>query len=64
MENFVLRERLLDKNGWQHYAYQAGECALHGTYIEATGIELYRNDFATATQRASSEYLKPTLLLS
>ena len=40
MENFVLRERLVDKNGWQHYVYQAGECALHGTYVRATGIEL------------------------
>ena len=45
MENFVLRERLVDKNGWQHYVYQAGECALHGTYVRATGIELCRNDF-------------------
>ena len=50
MENFVLRERLVDKNGWQHYVYQADECALHGTYVRATGIELYRNDFATTTQ--------------
>ena len=33
MEKFVLRERLVDKNGWQHYVYQAGECALHGTYV-------------------------------
>ena len=32
LENFVLRERLVDKNGWQHYVCQAGECALHGTY--------------------------------
>ena len=50
LENFVLRERLVDKNGWQHYVYQADECALHGTYVRATGIELYRNDFATTTQ--------------
>ena len=50
LENFVLRERLVDKNGWQHYVYQADECALHGTYVWATGIELYWNDFATATQ--------------
>ena len=50
MENFVLRERLVDKNGWQHYVYQADECALHGTYVRATGIELYWNDFATTTQ--------------
>ena len=34
MENFVLRERLVDKNGWQHYVYEAGECALHGTYVQ------------------------------
>ena len=40
LENFVLRERLADKNGWQHYVYQAGECALHGTYVRATGIAL------------------------
>ena len=45
MENFVLRERLVDKNGWQHYVYEAGECALHGTYVQATGTELCRNDF-------------------
>ena len=50
LENFVVRERLVDKNGWQHYVYQADECALHGTYVRATGIELYRNDFATTTQ--------------
>ena len=50
LENFVLRERLVDKNGWQHYVYQTDECALHGTYVRATGIELYRNDFATTTQ--------------
>ena len=36
---------LVDKNGWQHYVYQSGECALHGTYVRATGIELCRNDF-------------------
>ena len=42
--------KVVDKNGWQHYVYQADECALHGTYIRATGIELYRNDFATTTQ--------------
>ena len=45
MGNFVLRERLIDKNGWQHYIYQAGKYALHGTYVRATGIELCRNDF-------------------
>ena len=50
LENFVLRERLADKNGWKHYVYQADECALHGTYVRATRIELYRNDFATTTQ--------------
>ena len=36
MENFVLKERLVDKNGWQHYVYQAGECAIHGVYFRAT----------------------------
>ena len=40
MENVLLRERLVGKNGWQQYVYQAGECALHGTYVRATGIEL------------------------
>ena len=50
MENFVQRERLVDKNGWQHYVYQADKCVLHGTYVRATGIELYWNDFATTTQ--------------
>ena len=29
LENVVLRERLVDKNDWQHYIYQADECALH-----------------------------------
>ena len=24
------RQRLVDKNVWNHYVYQAGECALHG----------------------------------
>ena len=41
--------------------------ALHGTYVRATGIELYRNDFATTTQlqvACCSEYLKLTLLLT
>ena len=50
LENVVLRERLEDKNGTQHYVYQADECALPGTYVRATGIEFYRNDFATTTQ--------------
>ena len=40
LENFVLRERLVDKNGWQHYVYQADECALHDSYVRGTGIEL------------------------
>ena len=63
MENFVLRERLVDKNGWQHYVYQADECALHGIYVRAIGIELYRNDFATFKLHACSEYLKPIAIL-
>ena len=30
MENFVLRERLVDENGWQHHVYhQADTSALH-----------------------------------
>ena len=51
------------------YVNQAHECALHGTYAWATGIELYWNDFATITKKlqaaklhAYSEYL--TLLLT
>ena len=47
MENFVLRERLVGKNGWQHYVYQADECTLHGANVRPTGIE--NNDFATTT---------------
>ena len=39
LENLVLRERLKDKNGWQHYVYQADECALHGADVRETGIE-------------------------
>ena len=50
LENFVVREKLADKNGWQNYVYQANECALHGTYVRKSGIELYRKDFATTTQ--------------
>ena len=49
MENFVLREKLVDRNGWQHYVYQADECALHGKYVRATGKE-YQNDFVTTIQ--------------
>ena len=57
-------EKDLDKNGWQNYVYQADECALHGTYVGATGIELYGNDFATTAQLqvACNEYLKPSYL--
>ena len=64
MENFVLRESLVDKNGWQHYVYQAGECALHGTHVRATGIELYRNDFASTThlQVACMQWIPKTHL--
>ena len=54
MENLVLRESLVDKKGWQHYVYQAGKCALHGAYVRATGIELYRNDFCCHHNTASS----------
>ena len=36
LENFVLKEKLVDKNGWQHYVYQADECAIHGVYFRAT----------------------------
>ena len=35
MGKFVLKERLVDKNGRQH-VYQAGECAIHGVYFRAT----------------------------
>ena len=64
LENFVLRERLVDKNGWQHYVYQADECALHRIYVRATGIELYRNDFATTThlQVACMQWIPKTYL--
>ena len=34
--------------------YQADECALHGTYVRATVIELYLNDFATTTATKGS----------
>ena len=40
--------------GWQRYAYQADKCALHGTYIRATGTELYLNPFATTNYTGSS----------
>ena len=30
--NFAVRERIIDKNGWQDYVNQADECALHGSY--------------------------------
>ena len=42
MENFVPRERLVHKNGWQH-VYQLDECALHRTYLRATVIEMFLN---------------------
>ena len=29
-----------NKNGWQHYVYQAEEYALHGTCVWASGIDL------------------------
>ena len=32
MERVVLREKLVDKNGWLHYVYLSSEYALH-TYI-------------------------------
>ena len=39
---FFFFNSLSDKNGWQHYVYQADEYALHGAYVRATkGIELY-----------------------
>ena len=31
LENFAVRERIIDKNGWQDYVHQADECALHGS---------------------------------
>ena len=39
-ENFVLRERLVDKNGWQHYVYQADSSALHGIYTDYVNAQL------------------------
>ena len=69
MENVLLRERLVGKNGWQQYVYQAAECVLHGTYVRATGIELYNTEMILPPQHsfklhACSEYLKPTLLFT
>ena len=32
IEKFILRGKLIDKNGWQR-VYQADEYALHGTYV-------------------------------
>ena len=42
MEKFVLRERFVHKNGSQH-VYQLDEYPLHGTYLRASGIELFLN---------------------
>ena len=39
LENFVLKERLVDKNGWQHI-YQADKCATWCLCSSNTGIEL------------------------
>ena len=43
LENFVLRERFVDVNVWQHYVYQADECTVHRSMyiisIRATAIE-------------------------
>ena len=56
LEKFVLKERLVDKNGWQHYVYQVGECAIHSVYFRATTnwdrviATTYLNDFTTTTQ--------------
>ena len=33
LKSFVLRERLVDKNCWEHYVYQSDECALYGSYL-------------------------------
>ena len=39
-----MRERLVDKKGWQHYVYQADECALHGGYV-ATYVMICSNNW-------------------
>ena len=33
LENFFLRETLVDKSSWQHYTYEAGECEWHTNII-------------------------------
>ena len=55
----------IERKAWQHYVYQAYECALHGTYVRATGIELYRNDFTTTTQLqvACMQWIPKTYLI-
>ena len=52
MENFVLRERLVEKNSWQYYAYQAHECGLHICIYHLCSGNWDRgiNDFATTTE--------------
>ena len=39
-----MKERLVDKNGWQHYAYQAGKCELHDLTKKLTGVKSILTD--------------------
>ena len=55
MENSVLRERLVDRNGWQHYVYhQVGTSAFHDiptiTMLEHNW-DRDINDFTTTTTK-------------
>lgn len=47
LEKLCSERKVVGKNHWQHYAYQADGCVLHGTYVWAIGIELYLNDIAS-----------------
>ena len=64
MEDFVLRERLADKNGWQHYVYQADECVLHGTYAQARVIPKWfcHHNHNTASSCMHVEWIPKTYL--
>ena len=52
--NHVLRERLLDKNGWKHYFYHQADTNVHylAIYVVRAQIGWDRdiNDFVTTTQ--------------
>ena len=54
LEKFVLRKRLVDKNGWQHYVYhQADTTVLHSIptiTMSENDWNRGNNDFATKIQ--------------